>query len=122
MKTDNELIAEFMDECITGVVANTNERVRVYISPKTKGRVILTKYDTSWDWLMPVVEKINEEGYSVDIYGHKFTNLGMLNTINGCLIESWNGKGIAAYMGNKTKIGFTYAAVVEFIKWYNINK
>lgn len=66
------------------------------------------KYHTSWDWLMPVVEKIENlhDGYMlVEISDEK------------CYI------GYGSFYQNtataETKIQAVYGAVVEFIKWYN---
>lgn len=67
------------------------------------------KYHTSWDWLMPVVEKIeglppvpDKDKYEVNI--------------DGCYCE------IGAFfiqVTGETKLQATYAAVVGFITWYN---
>jgi hypothetical protein len=63
------------------------------------------KYNSSWDWLMPVVEKIesikNSDDYEVDIFGK-------------CCDIGGQFEGVC-----KTKIEGTYKAVVEFIKWHN---
>lgn len=61
-----------------------------------------TKYHTSWDWLMPVVEKIeNHLGYAVTIVQ------------NSCYTESMGGEE------RDSKLEATYKTVVEFIKYYN---
>lgn len=81
------------------------------------------KYHNSWDWLMPVVEKIEtlfNDGIDVDIFSdgtvitqHRFEE-------NEYLTE---GEEIVrltkAEIEFDTKIEHTYQAVVEFIKWYN---
>jgi len=72
------------------------------------------RYDKSWDWLMPVVEKIRELG-CVDI----------VISIKGSVVISWDD-GIAYFKqtsGNgRNSIQTTYEAVIEFIKWYNETK
>lgn len=73
--TDNELIAEFMG---------------VDHHPLTN------KYDTSWDWLMPVVEKIGKQYIPTDLAINRIT-----------IFEPIEG---------------VYSAVVQFIKWYNQTK
>lgn len=95
--SDNELIAEFMGLPLTkDVPAFTGGFKTVPFWD--------WKYDTSWDWLMPVVEKI-------------------LKTT-----EPLNGKGWSWEYKNleQTRIGnsieYVYARVVEFIKWYNAPK
>lgn len=61
------------------------------------------KYHTSWDWLMPVVERcfcsLEDEGRDFDLH---------YDAIHDAL---WS-----------INIEATYKAVVEFIKWYNENK
>lgn len=80
------------------------------------------KYSTSWDWLLPVVEKIENtwidgaksickiQGNRVEIYhtvGYKNTDFATNHGYNG---------------ENYDKITSVYKAVVDFIKWYNENK
>jgi hypothetical protein len=70
------------------------------------------EYHTSWDWLMPVVEKI--EGLR-DSKGNAYRFIiDMCNAqIEGANIE---------ILGGAFKLETTYKAVVEFIKWYNEQK
>ena len=69
-------------------------------------------FHTSWDWLMPVVEKIeglrDENGNA-----YRFT-IDMCNA----QIEETN----IEILGGAFKIDTTYKAVVEFIKQYNKQK
>lgn len=65
------------------------------------------EYHTSWDWLMPVVEKIEDEGVEIV-------------TTNGECVISHND--YYKLTTGKSRFGVTYEAVVEFIKWYNKNK
>lgn len=76
------------------------------------------KYHSSWDWLMPVVEKIiNSNCSSAELCGEWYLNsskysFSMLNDqTNSCEGNSKN-----------SLIEATWLAVVEFIKWYNENK
>lgn len=59
MKTDNELIAEFM-----GFTTHKGSLGDTYTHPDLMGVYggsgLKFKYDTSWDWLMPVIAKIAE--------------------------------------------------------------
>ncbi len=66
-------------------------------------------FNSSWDWLMPVVEKIESLGHGVTIYR------------KGCHI---NDIGVSSINGftHSNKLEQTYKAVVEFIKWYNQTK
>jgi hypothetical protein len=73
------------------------------------------KFDTSWEWLMPVVEKIQELGYDVHIYGE--ANKG-LSAWSYCDIIK-DGVFIWEGVHEKSKIKTTWQAVTEFIKWLN---
>jgi len=67
------------------------------------------KYDTSWSWLIPVLEKIGLLGYSVNI------------SINhSCEIWKPNYEPNISfrYLGQNTKI-CVYKSIIDFIKWYN---
>jgi hypothetical protein len=91
-------------------------------------------YHSSWDWLMPVVEKIETTRYNVfhpkrgkklsDVYistdyqDHKDFPVGwtanVMTTTMGDIYRSDRCDEIF-----KAKLEATYKAVVEFIKWYN---
>lgn len=90
MKTDNELIAEFMGD-------------------KRKPYGLLW-YNSSWNWLMPVVEKIAKLPEC-----EKFE---LLPVRGECVlkIKMCGGFGWSKY---DTLIEPTYKTVVKFIKWYN---
>lgn len=74
------------------------------------------KYHKSWDWLMPVVEKIDKDfskNFEVIIYSAS------------CYIHKWNeDKQVydTFISGVGKKIDAVYGAVIEFIKWYNENR
>lgn len=77
-----------------------------------------SRYHIEWDWLMPVVEKIESLGYLTSIYaldidGNKRRHDVLLNDFSGDQIKKCYG-----YSYN-SKIEAVYKAVVEFIKWYN---
>lgn len=94
------------------------------------------KYDTSWDWLMPVVEKI--ESLDLSEYGYQWEGIdGETEYNNGSICVEIEQDRCWIYMnlsldplhtlnektrGIKfpTKIEAVYAAVVEFIEYYNI--
>jgi hypothetical protein len=71
------------------------------------------KYHSSWDWLMPVVEKI--EGMD-DFEGDFDCHFEILR--DGCLILAWHGETLFENY-EKTKIQATYNTVVQFIEWHN---
>jgi|SRR6478736_7922342 len=69
------------------------------------------QYDKSWDWLMPVVEKIEQllPDDSIITIEHKRCYIPTI--YNEITIE-----------GNAdTKLRATYNAVIGFIRWYNKN-
>ena len=105
---DNKLIAEFMGvhdeislDSIAGNIHSWSDAPFFFITEDSKEKVIegiakYSKYDTSWDWLMPVVQKCfdtqqPEEGQ------HYFINESLLTM----------------------DIEVVYDRVVEFIKQYN---
>ena len=63
------------------------------------------RFDSDWNWLMEVVDKI----YETDLYYDKYIDYNSSMFSNG---------GIT--LG--TRIDRVYNACIEFIKWYNLNK
>ena len=67
-----------------------------------------SKYDSDWNWLMPVVEKIESLGNDI------------LITSNYIQITYDKGeKFITIELEGNIKIFAVYNACIEFIKWYN---
>ena len=87
------------------------------------------KYHSSWDWLMPVVEKIEKMEYWIEIcHSHLGTNKRP-NPITWCEISKENHRDLVMddcytkiSRGEGTMIEATWLAVVEFIQWYNQNQ
>ncbi len=110
---NNKLLAEFMGkkELIT-------ESQFLAMEHKAHNPTIIEylRYDTDWNWLMQVVEKIEDiESIDVDILSH------------GTRIYEWRsgGRVIAdncADISFNKKIEHTYDSVIKFVKWYNLNK
>lgn len=76
------------------------------------------KYHSSWDWLMPVVEKIEGIYPFFTKYSSSFS---VVISDKECYIEYSGyeaGTLIETIQGNSKKEA-TWLAVVEFIKWYN---
>lgn len=92
-KTDNELIAEFMGE----TVFETVDEMRAIPLDDLKPYYLRhqLKYDSSWDWLMPVLQHISASSEDIRRWWHVQSTLSDLN------------------------IYLTHSAVVEYIKWYN---
>jgi hypothetical protein len=83
---NNKLIAEFMGYTFVN---------GVYESPKDEFHIDEMLYDTSWDWLMPVVQKCFEGAHEDDFF-----------EISGSLPDMES----------------TYKSVVEFIKQHTITQ
>lgn len=71
-------------------------------------------YDTDWNRLMQVVEKIESLGY-------KETNV-YVDISEGTFIHTLESNIEIAEVFGGTKIENTYNACVEFVKWYNEQK
>lgn len=99
MKTDNELIANFM-----GYVHSDDPHTDAYEMSRLE-------YDQSWDWLMPVIQKIDDlHDSNIDYDPEKIAK--------GDWPKDDEYIDVIALPMN-TSIFETYNAVVEFIKWYN---
>jgi hypothetical protein len=95
-RENNKLIAEFM-ELPTEVFKSG--KVNYYFREFNSGTWYEEhelSYNVSWDWLMPVSQKIDK--YFDD-------NLGEIAYLDDCLLSN--------------DIDVRYQAVVEFIEWYN---
>jgi len=103
---NNKLIAEFM-----GV--HQGEHTHFMVEPfalESYADVDDLKYDISWDWLMPVVEKIE------CTHDNKGDCFNVMMEAFECTIS---GLGLTLCLNGHTKMDATYKAVVEFIKTYN---
>ena len=86
------------------------------------------KYHSSWDWLMPVVEKISRipSYHSNGLY--KYLCHVDINPIKGITIEGMYRRNFNAedeifiQIYEYSYLENTWLGVVEFIKWYNKNK
>jgi hypothetical protein len=67
------------------------------------------KYHSSWDWLMPVVEKIESVDFIVSM---RQSSITICNNI--CKTPYFQSHEVS-----NTKIESTYKAVIAFVKWYN---
>jgi hypothetical protein len=95
---NNQLIAEFMNV----------DQVDIDQAYEDYGEL---RYHTSWDWLMPVVEKIEVLGYTLE------KNYQRIDKDWQCLIIK--GNDILFQEFNEDSRLSTHYVVVEFIKWYN---
>lgn len=114
----NKLIAEFMDCKIKDygedieIVEWSDDFYPDYQHMDGAHTINNIWFDRSWDWLMPVVEKIESLKSPVYINSNCCTIYEKIdfNTDNGDLfIQSYH----------KTKINAVYDAVIDYIEWYN---
>ena len=71
-------------------------------------------YKTSWDWLMPVVEKIERLGFTIE------KNFQPVDNDWQCLVVK--GNDILFQEFNEQSIQAMHYVVSEFIEWYNEQK
>jgi len=111
IKDGNKLIAEFMGAEILEMAG----MVYCVFSKTKQPWVTDLKYHESWDWLMPVVEKIETvEGFDMnEIQYH--TESGHSMTIYMDSDDYAQQRRVYA----KSKIEAAYKAIVEFIEWHN---
>ena len=101
---ENKLIAEFMDMKVSTDGTQVKDENWFYVD-------LESTFNTSWNWLMPVVERIEEiERIGVHIEG---TYVSIKTDESGKDVEIVRGKTTFS------KLESTYNAVVEFIKQYN---
>jgi hypothetical protein len=115
----NKLIAKYMGFEYNGTDSFGNDNYRI---PEVYRKFFHCShfdnlhFDRSWDWLMPVVEKI--ENYEEDRYSVNFvidncqSEITIYHTSFQHPIETFS-----AIEGEKIKS--TYLVCIEFIKWYN---
>lgn len=106
----NKLITEFMG--VKSVINSENKKVYWFENPEKGFLESQLKYDSSWDWLIPVVEKIESLNYSTAI-NYKF-GIDLSYQIVIC-----QGDYFEFIQQAKEKITAVYKGVIEFIKWYN---
>ena len=106
---NNKLIAEFM-----GLEEIYTPLLNIYEISETETCLETDlAYHTDWDWLMEVVEKIESEGFSIEMNRQEEGDYQ-------CLITK--GNDIKFQTFSSMKIEAVYNACVEFIKWYNEQK
>jgi len=107
IQESNKMIAEFMGLSIKeGVCYYTDEDDMFPMGIEVEEPYI--PYDEDWNWLMPVVDKIEDMGCEIVTTNGKCT-------ISGA--NDYYGESIG-----KSRRGATYQGVVEFINQYNNNE
>ena len=127
IRESNKLISEFMglkeNENFKAIDKIRREKGLPAGDPMYDRNGVITnlQYHFSWDWLMPVVEKIDSSCFMGLTWCHIKTN--------GTCIEVYDistDKPVFQTYPKKntqeaTKLSTTYKAVVRYIEWYNEN-
>jgi hypothetical protein len=120
---NNKLIAEFMGLTVIDK-KDITEKTDVTKYSVTEYQ----QYHKSWDWLIPVVEKIEQTiTIDKDFNEHHDLQVSWRVIIYDGTCEIYYssmcyGQTLKFSRESTTKLEATYKAVVEFIKWYNENK
>jgi len=114
MKIDKKIITETLGINIIDTVKGDNRLIAEFMGIGSD----YLKYNSNWNWLMEVVEKIesltdiNSSGCFMVLESIGFNAKFILD----------DGTRIFNPCKGETKIEAVYNACVEFIKWYNLNK
>ncbi len=111
MKEDNRLIAKFMGFVIKDGIIQHDPQFHSNGNKEGYRADGFLNFHKSWDWLMPVVEKIEalNNAWEIDIYR---------NNCEIFMAPVFNIDDVT--FTSKTKLEATYKAIIEFIKWYSI--
>ena len=111
---NNKLLAEFMDE----------------IDLKRHNNTFITsyKYNTDWNWLMEVVEKIEKLTPNNRVINFGISNVSISIFLRPLDVKIYSKRDadysveeIVSIETKGKKIEAVYNACIEFIKWYNEN-
>ena len=124
--TGNKLIAEFIGfklvPCNNGIAWDNNKIIKpISLHGSLEGHNN-GKFHSSWDWLMPVVEKIEEhkypETYQNSSDGPEIHDCAYMRTMHGKMARINRHQLFQA----ETLIKAVWLACVDFIKWDNNHK
>ena len=111
----NRLIAEFYM-----VKSDWEERFAFVGNPQKWYRVSDLKFHEEWNWLMPVVEKIEDNGHKTVLAISDFSFKYYQNIITGTPLMKTTIDNPSKVMGQSNiKIEAVWIAAVGFIKWHN---
>lgn len=108
---NNKLIAEFMGYS----QPHPDYPTTTYWYKQGKAPLTILSFDSDWNWLMEVVEKIDSLGFVTEISGNIERSFALIGIANSNISISRVGYGVE-FMNKKDA---TYRAVIEFITWYN---
>lgn len=118
----NRRILDFMGVNIIDLESETETEKKLYganfwkcnYTPSNKRTWLspgLIRYHKNWDWLMPVIFKINSLQYEFKLRYDKQLNLSIATIKND--VVSFSDKD-----GSKTAINSAYYAIIKFLSWY----
>lgn len=113
----NKLIAEFMGWQKTSVFGWLKPGEKDAWSERPDEYL---QFDYSWNWLMPVIDKIEEYGFMVLMCRPSKSNY-YINIVTGIGLRASHIIDNPSKFSNsgQNKILITFKTIVEFIKWYN---
>jgi len=111
MMNNNKLIAEFMELPTEVSKAGLLNYYHKEYNSGTWYEEHELSYNVSWDWLMPVVEKIFSLGYHYEIKPRYMMIKERLSSEVVVFESNFKGQ-------NKSQIEIIYNAVIEFIESY----
>ena len=109
----NKLIAEFMG---FKMIVEDYFGINIVKSPTSETYDLHgLKYHCSWDWLMPVLDKIERSGCIIEI------SYALVVTCRICVIGNRGEKAFSIINDNNGELPITaiYKSVVEYIEWNN---
>lgn len=86
---------------------STDKRIKIM-------KVEKLNYHCSWNWLMPIVEKIEQEGYCFSVYGHQGGYTETRIFVPG-IVDVAQSK-ISSQI-NDNKMEAIYKSIVDYIDW-----
>lgn len=111
IQENNKLIAEFM-------AGEKDKQVYIKHLNAWYDNCMGYKYNTDWNWLMEVVEKI--ESLKIDKLSFNFQiEKDRVSFFYTHASDTKKQTEMFFEWGQKTKISNTYKIIVQFIKWYN---
>lgn len=111
----NKLIAVFMG---FNMIVENYHGINIIESPLGKTYDLHgLKYHSSWDWIMPVVERIENTRHETALTGHHVEITGSICRIQPA--AGFHNRAFRETFNEGSKIKSVYGAVVTFIEWYN---
>jgi hypothetical protein len=112
---NNKIIAEFMGGSYTSKLFDIPKNY-IWLPFHNLTPIAYLKYHISYDWIMPVVEKIEELDVVASFQIEQPTIYIWKSS------EESTFEDIQVDIFNKTKLEAVYEAIVKFMDWYNLNQ